>query len=77
MNHEKVAGCSLIFVVLIVLVCGSGWVVNCVKFARLDFEAPYKAEILRGIGIFPPIGAVMGWVPISDIQTVQKVRIVK
>ena len=77
MNHKRVVGSSLIFVVLIILALGTGWVVNCVKFARLDFEAPYKAEILRGIGIIPPIGAVMGWVPISDIQTVQKVRIVK
>jgi hypothetical protein len=51
---------------LIVVALGTGWTINCVKFVRLDFKAPVKAEIIRGIGIFPPIGAVVGWLHIDD-----------
>lgn len=76
-NFDKVAGGSLLLIVLIVIALGAGWIMNIVKFARLDFEAPYKAEVLRGIGIAPPIGAVMGWIPINDTPTVQRVRVVK
>jgi len=36
------------------------------KFAHCDFKAPYKAEVLYGIGIVPPIGLVMAWIPIND-----------
>lgn len=54
----------LMFILVVCL--GTGWVMNCVKFARLDFKQPVKAEVLRGIGLFPPIGAVMGWIQIDD-----------
>lgn len=59
-----------------ILVCAlaTGYVMNIVKFVRLDFEQPVKAEILRGIGIFPPIGAVMGWVPIKDGKVIEVVK---
>ena len=50
----------LIWLIIIVAI-GIGWVKNIVKFTQCDFEAPYKAEILHGVGIIPPIGAVMGW----------------
>ena len=44
-----------------------GWVSNCVWLVKCDFEAPYKAEAIRGIGVFvPPIGAVVGWMHIED-----------
>jgi hypothetical protein len=45
-----------------------GYVANIWKFAHLDFKAPYKAEILRGVGIFPvsPMGVVEGYMNIND-----------
>ncbi len=52
--------------VVIILAIGAGWVKNIVKLSECDFEAPYKAEILRSIGIIPPIGAIMGYMDIED-----------
>jgi len=39
---------------------------NVVKLVSLDFNAPYKAEVIRTIAIVPPVGAVVGWIEISD-----------
>lgn len=63
---NKVCGSSLLFGFCIVVALGTGWIINCVKFARLDFKAPVKAEIIRGIGLLPPVGAVVGWITIDD-----------
>lgn len=57
---------GLIFCLLLFVAIATGWGLNMYKFVKCDFEAPYKAEILRGIGIIPPIGAIMGWIHIED-----------
>ena len=51
---------------LIIIFVASGWFINLVKLSKLDFKAPYKAETLRGIGLIPPMGAVIGWMHIED-----------
>ena len=33
------------------------WIVNFVKFLNCDFDAPYKEEIIHGIGVFTAVGA--------------------
>lgn len=33
----------------------TSWVVNAYRFTQLDFEAPYKAEVVRGAGIPMPL----------------------
>lgn len=39
------------------------WGTNIYYFATQDFEEPYKAEILRGVGIpVFPLGVVLAWV---------------
>jgi hypothetical protein len=43
-----------------------GYVVNIDKFFRCDFQAPYKTEIIRGIGIISPLGCITGWIKIED-----------
>lgn len=43
-----------------------GWGMNVYKLIHLDFKTPYKAEIMRGIGLFPVVGAITGWMEISD-----------
>lgn len=43
-----------------------GWVSNIVKFASCDFEAPYKAEIVYGVGLVPIVGAFTGYIDIED-----------
>lgn len=50
----------------IILLIGVGWVKNIIRLTNCDFKAPYKAEILHGVGIFPPIGAVMGWMDFGE-----------
>lgn len=50
----------LIQLCLIILV-GTGWVKNLIKLSDCDFKAPYKAEIIHGVGILPPVGMVTGW----------------
>jgi len=54
---------TVIMLVPMLLVClfVSGWVMNVVKVCQCDFEAPFKAETIRGVGVFiPPVGAVAG-----------------
>jgi len=44
-----------------------GYALNIFKLVKLDFEAPYKAEIIRTVGVFvPPAGIVAGWMTIGD-----------
>ena len=51
--------------VVIILVIGTGWVKNLIKFIDCDFEAPYKAEIIHTIGLIPPVGMVTGWLDLG------------
>lgn len=52
---------------LVLLILAVGWVLNLVAFFRCDFNAPYKAEIVRGIGIVAaPVGGVAGYIDIDD-----------
>ena len=51
-----------IFMLLIYIYIGICWVVNLVQFFTLDFEPSYKAEIIKGIGIFVvPASGVTVW----------------
>lgn len=44
-----------------------GYVSNAVQFFELDFQAPYRAEVLRGVGLFiPPVGIFEGYMTIKD-----------
>lgn len=46
-----------VFLVLIfILLCIYGWVLNIYKLVKLDFNEPYKAEVIRIIGV--PVGIV-------------------
>jgi len=65
-TFDKICGTSLLLGFIVVCLLGTGWIMNCVAFAKLDFKSPVKAEIVRGIGLFPPFGAVLGWVDIDD-----------
>lgn len=52
---------TMIVQLIIVIVVFSGWTMNIIKLFDQDFEAPYKTEALRGVGLIPPIGMVTGW----------------
>lgn len=48
--------------VLIVVLMMVAYVVNFIKFIENDFEAPYKSEIVNGIGVFlPPAASITVW----------------
>ena len=44
-----------------------GWVMNLSALIDCDFKAPYKAEIIRGVGaVVAPAGGVVGYFDIED-----------
>jgi len=51
--------------IIIVLIIGTGWIKNIIKLSECDFESPYKAEVIHGIGIIPPIGMITGWLNVG------------
>ncbi len=51
---------------LVVGLIAVGWGMNLVKLVQLDFESPYKAEVIRTIGIVPIIGAITGYMTIGE-----------
>ena len=63
---QIIGGIAILAMLLIILFGAWGWGRNFKRLVNLDFKPPYKAEILRGAGIFPPIGAIMGWIYIED-----------
>jgi hypothetical protein len=61
------AGITLIAIFIIVgIMAISGYVMNIVKLTECDFEAPYKAEVIRSVGIpIPIVGAIAGYMDIG------------
>jgi len=57
---------SEVFVYSIATLGLIGWVLNLVAFTGLNFSSPYKAEVIRGIGVFSPVGSVIGYFNIND-----------
>ena len=66
MNKKGNAGAGCI-VLIFWFACFLGYVMNVAKLIRCDFKAPYKAEVIRVIGVFTGVvGAVAGWMEIED-----------
>lgn len=65
---KKQLGYSLVeaFVLILILLVATGWCMNLYKLVKTDFEAPYKAEAIRLVGLVPPVGAIVGWIDIED-----------
>ena len=64
---ERAQGCMGCIIIIIYIILGIGWIMNFVKFVKCDFKEPYKAEIVRGIGIpAVPMGGIIGWINIDD-----------
>lgn len=70
-NQKNQKGFTL-FVLLFVMFCIVlplmwGYVMNIVKITKCDFNAPYKAEFIRGVGlVLPPVGGIVGYCTIQD-----------
>jgi hypothetical protein len=56
---------KLMFVIWFLLAIG--WVTNIVRLCCSNFDAPYKNEAIRIVGIIvPPVGGVVGYINIED-----------
>ncbi len=52
------------------LLAFTGWGLNVYKLCCCDFKAPFKSEIVRGIGVaVPPVGCITGFMKLPDIDT--------
>lgn len=60
------AGVFVTACIVIALMAVIGWIRCLTHFVRADFEAPYKAEIVYGVGTFTGAGAIIGWININD-----------
>jgi uncharacterized membrane protein len=59
----------IVFVVVLFIFAAVGWGMNVYKTVKLDFDAPYKAEVMRVVSIpLVPVGAVMGYVSFDEEQ---------
>lgn len=56
----------LILVWAVIIMMGVGWVKNIFGLTQCDFEEPYKAEIIRIIGIpVAPVGGIVGYMDVG------------
>lgn len=45
----------------------AGWGMNVIKLCSADFEAPYKTEIIRAVGVaVAPMGVIAGFMSIGE-----------
>jgi hypothetical protein len=56
----------VVLYIMLSMLLGAGYVMNIVKLTRTDFQSPHKAEAIRLVGLFPPVGIVTGWINIKD-----------
>lgn len=63
---EKIGIFLITILVLLGLTGIVGWGKSVVNFIHCDFKAPYKCEIVNGVGTFTPVGMIIGWVNITD-----------
>lgn len=55
-----------IVIIAIIILFITGWVKNVIKLTNLDFSAPYKTEIIRVVGVLPPVGGIVGWMTFEE-----------
>lgn len=63
---QKVSLGTGIVVLGVVLAGLVGWCLNVYKLTQLDFNTPYRAEVIRAVGLFPLVGALTGYLNIED-----------
>ncbi len=63
MRREK--GYIFLTGIIILMVVTIGWTKNLIKLSECDFEAPYKCEVIHGIGLIPPVGMITGWIDVG------------
>ncbi len=66
MSFKKDRIMLVLATIVLVMVLLIGYLMNVYKLVQCDFEAPYKAEVIRGVGMFIPFGAFIGYIDIND-----------
>lgn len=62
----KDSGFSILIIGIYILAVW-GYIANIYKLTDCDFDKPYKAEVIRVVGIVvPPVGCVTGFIHIDD-----------
>ena len=59
-------GTIIVMYLMLIVAVGTGWGMNLYKLVHADFEAPYKTEIIRSIGILPIVGMFTGWMTLGE-----------
>ena len=55
------------FILFVIIFATFGYLNNIRLAIKCDFASPYKAEVLRTVGVFiVPAGIVMGFIPFED-----------
>jgi hypothetical protein len=55
-----------VIICIVIFFAALGYIMNIVKLASCDFERPYKAEVIRTVGIFTgPVGSVIGYLDVG------------
>lgn len=52
-------------VVIIAIIALLGYAQGVVKLVKCDFEAPYRAEIIHGVGVIAGTGVITGWLDLG------------
>ena len=66
-NKRGIIGVIVLIWISVIVVGTVGWGKNVYKLCHCDFEASYKAEVIRGVGVIVPVvGAVTGYCTIED-----------
>lgn len=65
MRKQKGSTFIALLIVIVSIVGAVGWVKNIIKLSECDFESPYKAEVIHTVGLFPIVGAVVGYMEIG------------
>ena len=53
---------SIVVGLCLSLAAAVGYVSNIVKLTQCDFKESYKCEVLRVVGLVPPVGVIMGYI---------------
>lgn len=52
----------LIFYLAVAVYTVIAWIVNLIKFVNLDFQEPWRDEIIHGLGVILPVASwVTAW----------------
>lgn len=61
-----------LFILALTIVLLVGYVNDILKLVKCDFEAPYKAEVIYGVGAVTGLGAIIGYINIPDGKKVEE-----